>query len=384
VKKSIFFYLSLFCTALYADLSLRMENTNFTLSQASYNPQEDTRYLYNYNRLRGYANWYEGDFFFTAIGDILNYYGQDFVASDSFTYLEQLHSDTFVKTQSNFHHYNSGAIYAKLYRLYGGYEDDKNRLVIGLQNITMGVGHIWTPSNLFNPKNSYALEPDETFGVMALSYTRYLNSHSQVYGVVSHKEDKSYKYAGGVKTTLATVDVALNAIKSQDTKMLAYTLEGDLGDTGIEVRSEGAYIQALINGASGLKEERDFYQGVLGGDYAFKEGLNLTIEALYSSETFTYAELLANIGSEISSDLVMSHFYLGTTLSYDFNIYLSSSLLYIESFNDASSRFISPNITYTLNDNNTLSLGAQLYGGAKESEFGMWGNTYYLKYVLSF
>lgn len=382
MKKCI--YTLLFSTVLCADMSWRMENTNFTISQASYDPYEEVRYLYNYNRLRGYADWNEGNFFIKAIGDVVNYLGEEFTESRSFSYIEQLHSDTYWKTRSRFNHYSNGAVNSKLYRLYGGYEDDKNRMVLGLQNITMGVGHIWTPSNLFNPRNTYALEPDETFGVTALSYTRYLSDKSQIYGVVSHREDKSYKYAAGIKASLGTVDIALNTIKSDDTKMAAYAIEGDLGETGIELRSEGAYIKSTINTLNGSSEEKAFFQGIIGADYAFQKGLNLTVEALYSSETFSYDEVLANISSEIIGDLLLSHFYLGTSMSYDFTIYLSGTLLYIESFNDENSRFLSPNLTYTLNDNNTFTIGAQIYGGPKESEFGMWGNTYYLKYLFSY
>ena len=371
-------------SALYAQNTLRVENTNFTLSQASYIPGEDERYLYNNNRLRGYWEWSEGNFFLKATGDLLNYLGEDFTQSDSFSYIELLHSDTPMKTQSSFRHYTNGAVGAKMYRLYGGYQDDKNRVVLGLQNITMGVGHIWTPSNLFNPTNTYALEPDETFGVMALSYTHYLNDKSQVYAVVSQREDKSAKYAAGYKNSFGTVDVALNAIHSNDTQMLAYAIEGDLGESGIEVRSEGAYIQSDIMTLDGSSEEKKFFQGIVGADYGFQSGVNLTVEALYSSETFRYDEVLANINKELSGNLVMSHFYLGSTLSYDFTIYLSASLLYIESFNDENSRFVSPSLTYTINDNNTLSAGALIYGGSDNSEFGMWKNSYYLKYVLSF
>jgi hypothetical protein len=34
--------------------------------------------------------------------------------------------------------------------------------ICSLQNISMGVGRIWTPTNSFNPKNIYALESDVT------------------------------------------------------------------------------------------------------------------------------------------------------------------------------------------------------------------------------
>ncbi len=86
----------------------------------------------------------------------------------------------------------------------------------------------------------------------------------------------------------------------------------------------------------------------------------------------------------MSPNLLYLHFYMATTLSYSFNLFLDASLLYIESFNDQNSRFISPIITYILNDYNTFTLGAMLTCGSKSSEFGMFSNTYYFNYKLSF
>ena len=48
------------------------------------------------------------------------------------------------------------------------------------------------------------------------------------------------------------------------------------------------------------------------------------------------------------------------------------------------SRFISPTLTYTLNDNNQFNLGPLINSGPSTSEFGMIGNSYHLKYLLSF
>ncbi len=386
--KRVIFYVILFSSGLFADMEWRGENTNFTLSQAPLIPSEEDQYLYNYNRLRLYGDWKQDAFFITAIGDAVNYLGREFVDSITLDFIRHLQSDTPFKTQSSFYDYAEGSIYARLYRLYGGYDDGENRVVVGLQNITIGVGHIWTPSNLFNPRNTYALEPDETFGVMALSATHHLSDQSQIYGAVSQKRDDSYKYLAGYKTALNTIDISINGIQSDRTKMLSYTIEGDLGETGIQLRSEGAYFNAQLYTLEKSLQDREFFQGIIGADYAFQKGLNLTVEAFYSSETFDYAEILANMDAALLGNLVMSHFYLGTTMSYDFTIYLSGALLYIESFGggelDQNSRFFSPALTYTLNDNNTFVLGAVIQNGPHESEFGMFGNTYYFKYVLSF
>ena len=368
---------------LYADFEYTIDNTNFTISQGSIFPEEDETYVYNYNRLRFRGDYTDENLFATIIADGVNYLGKQYVGSRSFEYVKLSESDTPFKTQTRFHDYYEGSVYAKLYRLYGGYEDTDNRVVLGLQNISMGVGRIWTPTNLFNPKNTYGLEPDEVFGVAALAYTRHLDETSRVTLVASQKADHSFKYAAGYKAFLEFADMGINLISSNKTKMAGYEIEGDLADTGLEVRSEGAYIKSRLKGQNG-EEDKGFFQGILGADYGFENGLTLVAEVLYSSQTFSYAEIFLNFDSDIASDLVYSNLYTGLSLSYSFNVFLDASLLYIESFKDENSRFISPALTYILNDYNSFVLGAMILNGESGSEFGAFDNTYYFKYALSF
>jgi len=373
------------CTIMVmAEFSQRIENSNYTISQGSALPEEDTRYLYNYDRLRLRVDYGNEKFFFTFIGDGVNYLGSEYVNSVDFSFLKRAHPDVPFKTQSSFHDYDKGSIYMKLYRMYGGYEDEQNRVVAGLQNISLGVGRLWNPTDSFNPRNTYGLEPDEVFGVFALSYTRHLNEMSDVTAVVSQKEDHSFKYALRYKAFLDFTDLGLSMIKSDETFMLGVELEANLGDTGIEVRGEGAYIENTLRENIDVSKDKRFYQAILGADYGFQNGGTLTLEARYSSETFTYDEILLNYDSEILSNLAFSEFNLGTALSYDFTLFLSGSLLYIESLDTYNSRFISPTLTYTLNDYHSFVLGAMIGEGSSESEFGTFSNTYYLNYKLYF
>ena len=384
--KVVSFTLVLLNTLLLADLEYTVTNTNFTISQGSIVPSLDKRYLYNYNRLRLQTDYTYENFFMTFIGDGVNYLGHEYVSSVDFAYITQLEADTPFKTESSYYDYYEGNVYAKLYRLYGGYEDEDNRITMGLQNITMGVGRLWNPTNLFNPRNTYALEPDETFGVAAIAYTRHLSETADLRVVASQKKDHSFKYAGSLKSFLEFGDVGVNVVSSDETLMLGYELEGNLGETGVEIRSEGAYIKnrAIVVDLAGKKTEMSFYQGIIGADYGFENGITIVGEALYSSKSFTFDEILLNINSEIAPNLLFSHFYLGTSISYAFNIFLDGSLTYIESFNDKNSRFISPTLTYTFNDYNTFTLGAMIQNGPKGSEFGVFENSYYLRYQLSF
>ncbi|MCF6309290.1 MAG: hypothetical protein L3J19_02275 [Sulfurimonas sp.] len=375
IKNKIVILLFLLTSSLFAEFEYKVDNTNITISQDSL--------LHNYDRLRFRGDYSENSFFATVIGDGVNYLGHNYINSNRFESIKSVHSDTPFKTQSNFKDYGDGSVYAKLYRLYGGYEDSDNRVVVGLQNITMGVGRIWTPTNLFNHKNIYAIEADEVFGVMAISYTRYLDETSHVTFVASQKADHSFKYAARYKAFLGFADFAIDAVSSNDTEMIGYEIEGNLADTGVLLRSEGAFIENSLNTQTGENKE-NFFQGIVGADYGFENGITVVGEALYGSKEFSYQEILLNLDSEILSDLTSSHFYTGLTLSYSFNIFLDASLLYIESYNDKNSRFISPNLTYTLNDNNSFMIGVMIQDGEVASEFGMSDNTYYFKWVLSF
>jgi len=382
--KTILLLISLFTQLLYAEFSYKVENTNFTISQSSPILNADKRYLYNYDRLRFRGDYTHENFFSTIIFDGVNYLGEEYVNSNEFEYIKRNKSDTPFKTQSTFHEYDNGALYTKLYRLYGGYEDNNNRVVLGLQNISMGVGRIWTPTNLFNPTNVYALEPDETFGVAAFLYTKHLNDTSDLTFVVSQDADNNFKYALRYKAFFDFAEIGINVVNSSNTKMIGYEIEGNLADTGIELRSEGAYIKNNIKTTPTIDENIKFFQGILGADYAFVNGITVIAEALYSSKTFSLGEMLLNYDSDILPNLVFSNFYTALSFSYSFNIFLDGSLVYIESFNDKNSRFLSPTLSYTLNDYNSFMIGAMIQDGNSGSEFGESKNTYYFKWLLSF
>jgi hypothetical protein len=370
-------------TSLMAEFAHRVENTNYTLFQDS-SVFDNDRYIYNYDRLRYRLDYSDEKFFFTLIGDGVNYYGRSYVHSSSFSYLQRMEADVPFETQTTFNNYDEGSAYAKLYRFYGGYEDERNRVVLGLQNISLGVGRIWTPTNLFNPSNVYALEPDEVFGVFGVSYTRHLTDMGHISGVISQKKDHSFKYALRYKAFLDFIDVGLSYINSNETEMIGYELEANLGETGIEVRSEGAYTETWLKSGFSEREKEYFFQSVVGADYGFKNGITVTFEAKYSSKDFSKEEVVLNRGAEVFTHLSQSKFYTALSLRYDFNLVLTGAVLYVESLNTHRSRFISPTLTYTLNDYNSIIIGAMLNTGSQESEFGSYGDTYYLNYKLSF
>jgi len=352
-----------------AEHEYSFENSNFTLSSIPY--ESDERLLYNYNRLRLNYKLKEDNWYLSFIGDIDNYYGEKYIQSSEYQFLRSIKSDTPFDIQTNAKDYGNGEVFGRIHRFNIGYADEKHNVVFGLQKISMGVGRIWTPTDLFNPRNPLALEPDQIYGAYALSYTYALGELSEVMGVIAKRHDHSYKYAGRIKGNVGFADIALDLLSSNDAQMIAYEIEGNLFDTGIEWRSEGGYFKDKLL-------DKEFYQGILGFDYGFKNGLTVMTEWIHSSKTYSFDEILTHQESTLSNNRHLSSDYLGASAYYDFNLLFNGSLSMIYAPEDQSS-FISPVIEYSISDDASIAVGAMLYGGDKESEFGSLDNSYYLR-----
>lgn len=352
-----------------------VENSNFTLSVVPYGEEE--RVSYNYNRIRLNYTLREGNWYVSFIGDADNYYGKRYIQSDEYTLLRTLKADTPFDIETGTHTYGNGELFGRIHRFNIGYADEKYNIIFGLQKISLGVGRIWTPTDLFNPRNPLALEPDQIYGAFGLSYTYTFGTTGQVMGVVSQRADDSYKYAARVKQHFEGVgDIALSLFSGNDAQMIAYEIEGDLADTGIEWHSEGGYFKDKL-------QNRSFFQGVLGFDYGFENGLTLSVEYLYSSTTYTPEEILEYRNSPLECNRFTANNYVGASAAYEFNLLWSGSVTMIYSFEEQSV-FVSPVVTYSLGDETTASLGALLYGGNDEAAFGSTEHRYYLNLKTTF
>lgn len=370
LKISLLLSLPLFSTE--HDYSL--ENSNFTLSSVPY--ETDERVLYNYNRLRLNYIVKEDNWYLSFIGDIDNYYGGKYINTNEYKFLRAIKADTPFDIETNAMNYSRGEVFGRMHRLNVGYADEKHHMVFGLQKISMGVGRIWTPTDLFNPRNPLALEPDQIYGTYAFSYTYALGDLTEVMGVVAKRNDKSYKYAGRIKTNVSIGDIALDLFSGDDAQMIAFEIEGNLFDTGIEWRSEGGYFKDKVL-------DKAFYQTIVGLDYGFVDGLTVVAEWIHSSKTYTPEEILIHQESALSNNRFTSKDYIGASAYYDFNLLYNGAMSVIYNPHDQSS-FLSPLITYSISDDASLALGALLYTGDNESEFGQRENSYYLNFKVTY
>ncbi len=248
---------------------------------------------------------------------------------------------------------NSSDNKSSIYRAYFKYTNDKHLLSMGLQRVPLGVGSIWNPLDIFNPIDSTTIEPNHREGVESLRYEYAINSLSNL-DIAFSKDKSSLK----IKSYLDFADFALIVLHNDklNQTILGYEVQGDLYETGVELKSEGGYFKD--------KElNENFISYIIGAQYGFENSLIL------SSEYYT------NTKTNLKN--------LGITLSYTISSVININLLNISNIKD-NSYLISPTLEYSLADDIVLSYSYFNYNSKNNhSQFSNFSDTHFLKISIS-
>lgn len=312
-------FLSSFIFAL--DSNFELEETNIFTKTESIKPDD-------YNRLRLYSTFenqkFENYLFQIILDNYNNYNGEK--------------STNVNDTQ--------------IYRGYLKYSDEKQLLTIGKQRVPYGVGRVWNPTDIYNPIDATAIESDERKGVEALRYEYTINNLSNIDTTVSKD-----KYAIRIKGYLGFADFGLITIKDEkkDQTILGYEIQGELFNTGLELRSEGGYFNN--------KNRKDYKEFIIGAEYGFENSLNILSEYKYNS--------------------LQNQDYLALNLSYTLSTLVECSYLGIKNLDDRSTVSLA-RVSYSLSDESELEFGTYKYTGKIFSEYGSKNDTVFLRFFVHF
>jgi len=241
----------------------------------------------------------------------------------------------------------------EIYRAYLEYAGERHFIVLGRQRVPFGVGRIWNPIDVFNPIDSFSVEPAEREGTEALRYEYALSDLSNLDVTLSKQ-----KSAARIKGFLHSADLALVGVTDSDgdRDIIGYEAAGELFNTNIELRSEGG---SFYNRNTGERST----EFIVGADYGFQNSFTVLGEYRYNDDTQTD--------------------YFGLSLSYQPSPLVFLTLLHITQINDASF-FTAPAIEYSIADDMTIRGGALLYHGGSGDEFGSVADSYYLNLYVHF
>jgi opacity protein-like surface antigen len=237
---------------------------------------------------------------------------------------------------------------------------------LGRQRIAWGSGHMWNPTDLFNPYNPAQLEREERTGVDAVLVEKTFSALSRLSLAYAPQRNAPASRALRYRTNFANTDLALMAGEFRDSRVIGFEFAGRIGDAG--VYGEAAYTRPAAAGA--------FTRAVLGAEYAFANTLTLGAEYYWNGEGTTqrsrydFARLFAG---EIQN---VAKRYIGARLRYDLTPLLRSDNFLILNLDD-SSRFFAPSLVYSLASNWDVAVGVQWFSGAADSEYERFHNVYY-------
>ena len=157
--------------------------------------------------------------------------------------------------------------------------------------------------------------------------------------------------------------------------MTGVEIESNLMDTGIEIRSELGFF-------NNDNLDRTYFSGVTGLEYAFPNNVTILGEYFYNGLGADDKEDY-DTGTFINGNWNLSRHYLGTTMTYELNPLTTVSLSAIYNILDQSV-FTGPAVSYGINDETTLNIGANVFTGSRPSEFGVYDNLYYVKWETYF
>ncbi|MEN8141202.1 MAG: hypothetical protein ABFR97_08285 [Thermodesulfobacteriota bacterium] len=239
-----------------------------------------------------------------------------------------------------------------LHRAYLQYSTPRHLLVAGRQRIPLGVGRFWNPTDVFNPIDIEAVEVDERPGTDAIRYEYAVAELANL--DLNLAEDKG---AARIKGYLGGADLALLGLWDEEQTVFGWEVAGELGDTGLELRSEGGSFRERAS-------DRRYSEFILGGDYGFASSLIVTAEYHFQDRSGHRDEL-------------------GFSATMQPAMLWSWSLVTVTDLGDGSG-FISPSALYSLSDEMTLTAGAFFYHGGVASYYGPGANRCYLRWFVHF
>lgn len=365
-----------FLSASQAHADIIFSDTHFvqTFRDASRNLKP-----YQFNRLRADADVEnaEGNLRAKGIFDIEHLIGNDFLNSSLYQLTKD--PDPSLPFNPHFKIYRANDVVADghIYRLYSEMRSERQSFVFGLQRIPLGVGRLWNPTDTFHPVDITNIEPEEREGIFAARLTHYISDLSWIEFVGSFAEQMSLNRSGiHYKGNHWGMDMGFSYVQNSDFRMIGLEWESNVGDTGGELRSEvGFFDHADL--------DRSYVSGMIGGEYGFPNNVTVIAEYFYNG-LGAADEGKYNPATLVNGNWNLARHYLGAQINYEVTPLTLVSFSSIYNLIDQSF-FLGPSVQRSLDNETTLRVGATLYEGRGESEFGgSFDNVYYLQWQKFF
>lgn len=294
----------------------------------------------------------------------------------------------------------SNVLYTNMDRLNLKYTLDRFEVTIGRQRINWGTNLVWNPNDIFNAFNYFDFNYIERPGSDAVLLEYYTGDFSsvQLAAKMSYRQELNDSLLPEKVLSLTAASMFKFNAWAYDFQFFAGLMQTDLtAGLGWAGNIGGA---GFTGEASWFRDREHFSDtsdiiiASVSGNYIFKNQLMLNVSLIYNSNGSTgpaYAgmgNIMGSLNNMFSSslnvkNLTYSRFDIFGQLSYPATPLINLSLSSIYNPYDKSV-YIGPSANISLTDNISLMVVGQLFMGDDLTEFGGYGQMYFLDLKWSF
>ncbi|NOX18086.1 MAG: hypothetical protein GXO87_07375 [Chlorobi bacterium] len=275
---------------------------------------------------------------------------------------------------------NSYVFYSSIDRLNIFYSSDNVELQAGRQRINWGVNLVWTPNDIFNSSSYLNFDYVEKPGSDALRAQYYLGISSSLQFVYKLDAEKKVSAAAMFKFNEWDYDFQLFAGQMKDDIVFGGGWSGNLYDANFS--GEITYFRDKDN----FSDSVGVLVSSLGGTYSFENGFYLHGEFLFNSGGTTgKAGGILNLFTQPydAKNLSPAKYSLFGELSYPVTPLIRADVSAI--FNPSDKSFyVGPFVDISLSQSVYLLLAGQFFSGSEGTEWGDFGEFYFLRVKWSF
>ena len=268
---------------------------------------------------------------------------------------------------------NSYVLYTNIDRLNFSYTLDKLEIQIGRQRINWGISNVWTPNDIFNSSSFLNFDYTEKPGSDAARVQYYFDYATSLELVSKLDYDKNLTFASKLQFNKWDYDFQILGGLTEEDYILGAGWSGSVADAGFT--GELTYFK------NKSLEENNIFVSSIGTNYMFSNSLFISFEFLYNSNgqvgKLNSTSNIFNLDYS-AKQLSPSRYSFFGSVQYPITPLISASVSSMANPTDGS-LFLSPTTEFSINEDVYLLFTGQFFLGNNFTEWGDYGQFYYLR-----
>ncbi|MCD4665689.1 MAG: hypothetical protein K8R68_10515 [Bacteroidales bacterium] len=276
---------------------------------------------------------------------------------------------------------SSYVFYTNIDRLHLQFNKGNMDVRIGRQRINWGINMVWNPNDIFNTFNYYDFDYIERPGCDAIRVQYYTGVTSSVEAAIKINAEDKITAAAMYRFNRWNYDFQLMGGVMEDDVVIGGGWSGNIQNAGFT--GEGSYFIDKNN----IADTSGVFVLSFGANYTFKNSLFLHGSVLYNSTGTTgkagWGNSLIVLQDLSPKTFTLAKYSIFSQISFPASPLINTDISYIYNPYDHS-MFVGPNVSFSLSENITLLIMAQIFIGESGTEFGDNGKLFYSRLKWSF